>query len=304
MSAGARRVTISAKDKGALLTRLVRARIRDLNLAVMRSIIGRINKTEGVAFCFFCEYARESGRSERTVQRTVQTACAHSILGRAYREGAPALWCPSLMDMTSEEAVRRVNLLVYEHKGYSRWASPTLAYELEQGPSDPGEVPASPRTSANSASNLTPIPASKSAPDLTPELALLKPPKKKTSSNGLTPSPAPAPPRWRPVVTGAAHDLAVKVGRAAGLSGETYEWPPHWRLEVPAIVQQWLDAGWQPSLILPIIEATARAKRDGPPNSVRYFEKPICRHLAALEEARDLTPEFTSRPPQIRENGR
>ncbi|SRR6266404_2342206 len=83
-SAGAR-MTIAARDKQRVLDRLFKLRIRGLNIAVLRAILGYINPEHGVAWAKYCHYAEKSGRSERVVQRTVQVACDYLIFSLPVR---------------------------------------------------------------------------------------------------------------------------------------------------------------------------------------------------------------------------
>ncbi len=117
-------MTIAARDKQRVLDRLFKLRIRGLNIGVLRAIFGHVNPEFGVAWAKYCHYAEKSGRSERIVQRTIKVACDMLILRRAYREGAPAIWCPELMDMEAAEAVRRVDIAVGSYNG--KTATPPL----------------------------------------------------------------------------------------------------------------------------------------------------------------------------------
>lgn len=292
---------ITAAQKAELLDRLIRSRIRGLCIPVVRSILNHLNREHGVAFCRFARYATEAAKSERTVQRTVQVAREGGVLGTQYREGAPVLWCPHLLDMEGEEAVRRADLLIgartqRQRRAFEKLASPPPSSCSSEQADNDGVVPASQPLASNPAPEL----ASNSAPKLAPNSSPLKPPQEKNSSNELSPAP-PTPPtlrgasgqgqRWARPATNRARELVEQLARIAGLPPlpQSYEWPEPWRRQAPFIVQQWLDAGWPADLIICIARATMAGKRDGPPNSVRYFDPPIRRALADLEPARKAT---------------
>jgi hypothetical protein len=67
-------MTIAPGDKQRLLERLTKARIRGVNIPVLRAIFWYIHPKEGVAFARYHHYEEKSGRSGRTVQRTIQVA--------------------------------------------------------------------------------------------------------------------------------------------------------------------------------------------------------------------------------------
>lgn len=67
-----------------------------------------------------------------------------------------------------------------------------------------------------------------------------------------------------------ADDLAVIAGHDPTFL------PPGWH-GAAYRVQTWLGAGWTREIILIGAKAAMASKRDGPPSSVRYFEKPIDR---------------------------
>jgi hypothetical protein len=81
-----------------------------------------------------------------------------------------------------------------------------------------------------------------------------------------------------------AQGLLERVAQIAGLpSVDTFRWPEAWRVYGGKIMQRWLDEGWPDFVIVEAVPATMATKRDGPPNSPRYFEPPIRRMLAALD---------------------
>ena len=300
---------IASKDKQRLLDRLTKARIRGLNIAVLRVILGYM-QTHGVAFAAYSHYAQGSGYSERTVQRTIRTARDYLILDLASREGRPAIWCPELMSWTADEAVCFVDALTDEFRDCSRngakLATPTSCVTP---PPPPADVPAPSAATAAvpfhpdvlAASKLAPDLASKLASKLASNLAPLNPeeqnPRQKKSGYPSSPVSPPRPGGgdhdddriWRsttklPPPSSAAHDLAVRIGKLCGLPTQTHKWSEHWRRQAPHIVQHWLtDYGWHPNEIISVITHDMKRKTDGPPESIRYFEKPIARLYASLE---------------------
>lgn len=69
--------------------------------------------------------------------------------------------------------------------------------------------------------------------------------------------------------------LAVEIGKISGYASE-HEWPSGW-FGAPMRVRGWLDNGWRPAVILVAVREAMAKKRDGPPSSVKYFEKAIAR---------------------------
>ena len=154
------------------------------------------------------------------------------------------------------------------------------------------------------APDLAPNPTPDPTPNLTPDLAPLNPeeqnPRQKKSGYPSSPVSPPRPGGgdhdddriWRsttklPPPSSAAHDLAVRIGKLCGLPTQTHKWSEHWRRQAPHIVQHWLtDYGWHPNEIISVITHEMKRKTDGPPESIRYFEKPIARLYASLERQR------------------
>ncbi len=85
-------------------------------------------------------------------------------------------------------------------------------------------------------------------------------------------APAPISPR----AISLADDIAVMAGHDLKFV------PPTW-CGAALRVEQWLAAGWSPPLILESVRAQMVRKRDGPPDSIRYFEKGIARAHAAAD---------------------
>jgi hypothetical protein len=304
---------IASKDKQRLLDRLTKARIRGLNIAVLRVILGYM-QTHGVAFAAYSHYAQGSGYSERTVQRTIRTARDYLILDLASREGRPAIWCPELMSWTADEAVCFVDALTDEFRDCSRngakLATPTSCVTP---PPPPADVPApSAATTADPVPSVTsttePAPSAATAADpfhpdvlAASNLAPLNPEEQnpRQKKPGYPSSPASPPRRgggdddtagWRsttrlPPASSAAHDLTVEIGKLCGLGTPTCNWSEHWRRKAPNIVQQWLtDYGWERTEIIRVVRHEMKTKPA--PDSIRYFEKPIGRLYESLTRQR------------------
>lgn len=78
----------------------------------------------------------------------------------------------------------------------------------------------------------------------------------------------------RPEATEIATEIAVLCGHPSPM-----DWPPGF-CGAAYTVETWLAGGWsRPAIIAGVQEALAR-KRDGPPDSVSYFAKPIARVVA------------------------
>lgn len=87
----------------------------------------------------------------------------------------------------------------------------------------------------------------------------------------------------------AALALAAEIAELAGFP-TPQDWPPGW-CGAPLRVQAWLaEPGWGREIILVACREALARKRDGPPNSIVYFEKPIAaavaRNAAALPQVR------------------
>lgn len=92
-----------------------------------------------------------------------------------------------------------------------------------------------------------------------------------------------------------AFEIAAKMGEIVGI--EPVETPPGW-CGAAARVQTWL-AHWSRETILAGVRAGMSGKRDGPPETPRYFEKPIARIHLQLNAPIPIVPEASYA--QIRE---
>jgi hypothetical protein len=98
-----------------------------------------------------------------------------------------------------------------------------------------------------------------------------------------------------PLVSDAAHSLAAEIGVIAG-HGEPVDWPPGW-CGAPMRVQTWLNEGWPREVILIAVRESMGRKRDGPPDSVNYFEKAVARAVA--RQSAPLPKVVTSSSPEV-----
>lgn len=81
------------------------------------------------------------------------------------------------------------------------------------------------------------------------------------------------------LVSDEAFQLTLDIGRACGFEDAT-DWPLGWGTAAPMRVQTWINGGWIPAQILAACRDAMAKKRDGPPESINFFEKPIARFLA------------------------
>jgi hypothetical protein len=73
----------------------------------------------------------------------------------------------------------------------------------------------------------------------------------------------------------AAFLIADEVGKLCGYQ-TPHDWPPGF-CGAPHRVQMWVSEGWRRDIILSAVKESLSRKRDGPPDSINYFEKPIAR---------------------------
>lgn len=76
-----------------------------------------------------------------------------------------------------------------------------------------------------------------------------------------------------------AFAIANEIGKLCGYPTH-YDWPPAF-CGGPSRVEMWLDRGWPEEMIMLGVRQALARKRDGPPSTVKYFEKPIA-HAVAL----------------------
>lgn len=90
------------------------------------------------------------------------------------------------------------------------------------------------------------------------------------------------------LVSDDSFSIATEIGALCGFS-EPLEWPPGWA-GAPMRVQAWLNGGWHRDHIIGGVREAMAKKRDGPPHSINYFDKPIAsfvgKQLAPLPEVR------------------
>lgn len=80
------------------------------------------------------------------------------------------------------------------------------------------------------------------------------------------------------LVSDSAFEIATEIGKLCGFNGPL-DWPPQWA-GAPMRVQTWLNTGWPREMILAASTEAVGKKRDGPPSSINYFEKPIASFIA------------------------
>lgn len=91
-----------------------------------------------------------------------------------------------------------------------------------------------------------------------------------------------------------AHALADEIATIAG--HDIAFLPPRWMCDGPAMrVQMYLDHGWQRPMMIDTAKAIMGRKTDGPPASIRYFEKPFAR-AHALQSRPAPLPSETAQP--------
>lgn len=75
-----------------------------------------------------------------------------------------------------------------------------------------------------------------------------------------------------------ALSIASELGTICGFR-DAIDWPLGWS-GAHLRIQTWLNAGWPRESILAAARDAMARKRDGPPNSINYFEKPIVAFMA------------------------
>jgi len=80
------------------------------------------------------------------------------------------------------------------------------------------------------------------------------------------------------LLSDAAFEVATEIGKLCGYA-EPLDWPPQWA-GAPMRVQTWLNTGWPRDMIVTACHEAVGKKRDGPPSSINYFEKPIASFIA------------------------
>lgn len=79
-------------------------------------------------------------------------------------------------------------------------------------------------------------------------------------------------------VRAVANEIADEIGRLCG-HPTPHDWPPSF-LGAPARIEAWLRNGWPRDAIIGGVKETLARKRDGPPENVTYFERPIAKFIA------------------------
>lgn len=79
-----------------------------------------------------------------------------------------------------------------------------------------------------------------------------------------------------------AFDVCEQIAKIAGYPDATH-WPPRW-LQAPHRVRAFLDSGYTPEVMCTAAREAMARKKDGPPNSIAYFEQPFARARARQEQ--------------------
>lgn len=108
------------------------------------------------------------------------------------------------------------------------------------------------------------------------------------------------PPHATPLISAESMALAEEVAVIAGHDLKFV--PPAW-CGAASRVQVWLANGWPPEIIRQSSRAQMHRKRDGPPDSIRYFEKGIAAAIASNSAPLPTVVPFPSETVQVR-NGR
>lgn len=84
------------------------------------------------------------------------------------------------------------------------------------------------------------------------------------------------------VLTDECFEIARTIGKLCGYA-EPIDWPPKWS-QSHYRVQTWVTAGWSRENIIAGVTEAMASKRDGPPSSINYFDKPIAQFIARREQ--------------------
>jgi uncharacterized protein YdaU (DUF1376 family) len=95
-------------------------------------------------------------------------------------------------------------------------------------------------------------------------------------------------------------DLTLEIGKIAGFP-DAVAWPLGWS-QASQRVRAYLEAGWKPEIMLATARTTMARKRDGPPSTITYFEKPFAR--AHAEQSAPLPTVEIREAEKVTINGR
>jgi hypothetical protein len=257
---GAVPVSISWEAKMREATRIAALNLpgRATDLAIV--LLRHLNPDLGVAMPSVELLADELRTSQKTVERASSALNAAGVARYAKRRGAAARWFPALMEMQPEEAKRRVNALIETWKAKGRIGKPDDPSSLRGQIHDPSEVP-------------SPEPANPP-----PKMRDLKTPNMRSKGKG-TSSPARPP-------SEEAFQLVDQLAEIAGLTKDSATWPDGWRF-AQRLAQSWIDRGWTTDLCNDAAKDVMAKKREGPPNSMKYFEPAIKRLESQPTEHRE-----------------
>lgn len=77
-------------------------------------------------------------------------------------------------------------------------------------------------------------------------------------------------------------EIAREVGAVCGYPAPI-DWPAKWQ-QAPYRVLTWISAGWSRENIVAACTEAMAGKRDGPPLSINYFDKPIAKWIARRDQ--------------------
>ncbi|KQZ00887.1 hypothetical protein ASD45_08470 [Pseudolabrys sp. Root1462] len=86
--------------------------------------------------------------------------------------------------------------------------------------------------------------------------------------------------RARSQISPEAFQLADEIGVIAGYP-KRIDWPLGW-CGAPERIDRWFKKGWRSETAIAVARAVMAGKRDGPPQTIQYFEKAIDREMARL----------------------
>jgi hypothetical protein len=258
-------MTISWRDKMREAKRIASLGLpgRATDLAIV--LLCHLNPDAGVAWAGVEELAAQIGASVDTVGRATSVLDAAGVARFAKRRGAAARWFPAIEDMESDEAKRRVAA------GIESW---------RRGSRNGGRAddPAKMRDQADAPADLR---AQESARSSTNARDLKTP----TRGSNVKLEPAASRQSQPRSISERAFALVDELARIAGLPPDSTAWPEAWRRSQSAqgLAQSWLDGGWTAELCIAAARAVMAKKKDGPPNSMKYFEPAIKRLTASLK---------------------
>jgi hypothetical protein len=103
---------ITGTKKNEFLKKLSANLLQQVSFPVVQAIVGHVDQILGITCATYAKYAELSATGLRTVARTIPVLHRHRLLRKQSRhDGPPVLWLPEIMDMETDEAVRRAGWL-------------------------------------------------------------------------------------------------------------------------------------------------------------------------------------------------